>query len=77
MFGKRTGTRAPVLHLAVRKTIFNFVIGSPSPLGSRGTVRIVTFLRISGDSGPDPGGHIFVIPNLALSAARITICKSI
>ncbi len=54
---------AALKDLAVLTRVFNFVLGPPSPEGSRGRVRTVSFLRKSGgwaDSGPDPGvNYIF------------------
>ncbi len=47
----------------MHKTIFNIVLGSPPPGGSRGRVLTVIFPKGIGcfgaDSGPDPGGNIF------------------
>ncbi len=60
--------------LAVQKTILNFVIGHPPP-GHPGGGSVLPFSegsqRCWADSGPDPGGSIFVICMLALSAAGI------
>ncbi len=55
--------RSITLHLAVLKTIFDFILAPPphSPGGFRVNVRAVSFLRKSGiwaDSGPDPGGYL-------------------
>jgi hypothetical protein len=71
-----TGKPAPRVYLvilAVLETIFDFVLGPPPPGGPGGGSGL-TFSRGNQwflvDSGPDPGGNVFLIFILALSAAR-------
>ena len=68
--------RGVILYLEVLKMIFHFVLGPPSPGGSRGRVRTVSLLRKLRVFGPISariqGEIIFVIFVLALSAAGRT-----
>ncbi len=62
--------------LAVLENVFHLILGTPSPGGSRGRVRIVISLRRSkvlGQFRPGSGGNLFVILILALSAASTCV----
>ncbi len=59
--------------LAVLKNIFNFILGPPSPRGvpgGRPDCQLPTKIGgLGADSGPDPGGILFLLSISALSAA--------